>query len=94
MDAIADHIWESTIVGLAAAFLAFVFRRNGASVRYWIWFAAAMKFLVPFAAVAAVVDALPLPHANAVTSGAPFSDGAIPTPTSRAQPARPPATRS
>src|SRR5687767_4791903 len=70
MDAIADHIWESTIVGLAAAFLAFVFRRNSASVRYWIWFAAAMKFLVPFAAVAAVVDALPLPHGNAVTSGA------------------------
>ncbi len=70
MDAIANHIWESTIVGLAAAFLAFAFRRNSAAVRYWIWFAAAMKFLVPFAAVAAVVDALPLPHANSVASGA------------------------
>jgi beta-lactamase regulating signal transducer with metallopeptidase domain len=57
-------------VGLAAAFLAFAFRRNSAAVRYWIWFAAAMKFLVPFAAVAAVVDALPLPYGNAVMSGA------------------------
>jgi TonB family protein len=61
MDAIANHIWESTIVGLAAAFLAFAFRRNSAPVRYWIWFAAAMKFLVPFAAIAAAARAFHLP---------------------------------
>ena len=53
MDAAVDHIWQSTIVVLAASALTMAFRRNSATVRYWIWFAAAMKFLVPFAALAA-----------------------------------------
>ena len=59
MDAIANHIWQSTIVGLAAAVLALMLRNNGASVRYWIWFAAAMKFLVPFAALTAAANVHP-----------------------------------
>ena len=63
MDAIASHIWQSTIFAAAAAVLALMFRNNRASVRYWIWFAAAMKFLVPFAALTAVANALPLPQA-------------------------------
>ena len=62
MDALANHIWQSTIVGVAAGMLALLFRNNSASVRYWIWFAAAMKFLVPFAALTAVANALPLPQ--------------------------------
>jgi bla regulator protein BlaR1 len=70
MDAIANHIWQSTIVGLAATVLALMLRNNGASVRYWIWFAAAMKFLVPFAALTAVANALPLPQAPSVAIGA------------------------
>ena len=61
MDAAADHIWQSTIFALAAAALTLAFRRNSAAVRYWIWFAAAMKFLVPFAALAALANILPLP---------------------------------
>jgi len=70
MDAIANHIWQSTIVGLAAAVLALMLRNNGASVRYWIWFAAAMKFLVPFAALTAAANVLPLPQAPSVAIGA------------------------
>ncbi len=70
MDAAANHIWQSTLFGLAAAALTMAFRRNSADVRYWIWFAAAMKFLVPFAALAAVADALPLPQAPPVATGA------------------------
>ena len=70
MDAVANHIWQSTIVAMAAGILALVFRNNSASVRYWIWFAAAMKFLVPFAALTAVASALPLPRAPSVASGA------------------------
>src|SRR3989338_11549522 len=62
MDALANHIWQSTIVGVAAGMLALLFRNNSASVRYWIWFAAAMKFLVPFAALTAVANALQLPQ--------------------------------
>ena len=70
MDAAANHIWQSTIVAMAAAALTLAFRRNSASVRYWIWFAAAMKFLVPFAALAAATNAIPLPQAPPVASGA------------------------
>lgn len=85
MDVIGNHIWESTIFGLVAAALTLMCRRNSASVRYWIWFTAAMKFLVPFAALAASVDTLALPHAPAVARGAldaatvVFRSSAIPT---------------
>ena len=70
MDAIANHIWQSTIVGLVAAGVALMLRKNSASVRYWIWFAAAMKFLVPFAALTALGNVLPLPQAPLAASGA------------------------
>ena len=64
MDAIADHIWQSTIFAAAAGVLALMFRNNGASVRYWIWFGAAAKFLVPVAALTAVANQIPLPQAS------------------------------
>jgi bla regulator protein BlaR1 len=70
MDAAANHIWQSTIVALAAAGLTLAFRRNSAAVRYWIWFAAATKFLVPFAAIATVVTIVPLPEPSAAARGA------------------------
>jgi bla regulator protein BlaR1 len=85
MDAAASHIWQSTMVALAAAGLTVAFRRNSATVRYWIWFAAAMKFLVPFAALAAVATMLPLPRAPRVATGAfdaatvIFRSSAVPT---------------
>jgi len=64
MDAIADHIWQSTICAAAAGLLALVFRNNSASVRYWIWFAGAVKFLVPVAAFTAAANRIPLPQAT------------------------------
>jgi bla regulator protein BlaR1 len=62
MDALASHIWQSTIFALAAGALTWMFRRNGAPVRYWIWFAALMKFVVPIAALTAVANRIPLPQ--------------------------------
>ncbi len=62
MDAVANHIWHSTIFALAAGVLAWTFRGNNASVRYWIWFTAAVKFLVPLAALAALANRMPLPQ--------------------------------
>ncbi len=58
MDAAVDHIWQSTLVAGAAGALTLVFATNGAAVRYWIWFAASMKFLVPFAVVGAATARL------------------------------------
>src|SRR5262245_16652222 len=70
MDAIASHLWQSTIFAVTAAMMAWVFRPNCASVRYWMWFAASAKFLVPLAALAAFADQIPLPRAPAAASAA------------------------
>jgi beta-lactamase regulating signal transducer with metallopeptidase domain len=45
--AVIDHLWQSTWFALAAALLVLVFRGNSASVRFNIWLAASLKFLVP-----------------------------------------------
>jgi uncharacterized protein (TIGR03435 family) len=47
--AVANHLWQSTVVAGVAGVLALMLKRYGAHVRYWIWFAASVKFLVPFA---------------------------------------------
>ncbi len=44
----ANHLWQSTIFALAAALLTLALRKNRAQLRYWIWLAASLKFLVPF----------------------------------------------
>lgn len=46
---IAAHLWQSTLVLVAAWGLTLACRRNAAAIRYWIWFAASAKFLVPLA---------------------------------------------
>lgn len=43
------HLWQSTLVLLGAWLLAWACRNNAAAVRYWIWFVASAKFLVPLA---------------------------------------------
>jgi beta-lactamase regulating signal transducer with metallopeptidase domain len=43
------HLWQSTLVLLGAWVLARACRNNAAAVRYWIWFVASAKFLVPLA---------------------------------------------
>src|SRR5215467_14446142 len=44
----ANHLWQSTLCGGAAWVLTLSVRRNRAVVRYWLWLAASLKFLVPF----------------------------------------------
>jgi uncharacterized protein (TIGR03435 family) len=50
-DAVLAHVWQSTLVAGAIALVALAFRRAPAWTRYWIWFAASLKFVVPFAAL-------------------------------------------
>ena len=50
---IGDHLWQSTLVAAAGALLAAALRSTRADVRYWIWLAASVKFLIPFAALTA-----------------------------------------
>ena len=46
--AIGNHLWQSTLVALAAAALTLALRRHNARVRYIVWLAASAKFLLPF----------------------------------------------
>ena len=48
---LADHLWQSTLCVGAAWLLTLALRKNHAGVRFWVWFAASVKFLVPFAAL-------------------------------------------
>jgi bla regulator protein BlaR1 len=46
--ALVNHLWQSTVVAAAAWLLTLALRKNQARVRYWVWMAASVKFLVPF----------------------------------------------
>lgn len=52
--AILDHLWQSTFVALLIGILTILFRNNSASVRHAMWFAASLKFLLPFSLLALV----------------------------------------
>jgi beta-lactamase regulating signal transducer with metallopeptidase domain len=54
ISAVLDHLWQSTLLAVAIAALAVAFRNARASVRYGLWLTASLKFLVPFAAFAAL----------------------------------------
>ena len=49
-----NHLWQSTVCAGAAAILARMCRNAGAHIRYGVWLAASLKFLVPFSLLAAL----------------------------------------
>lgn len=49
-----DHLWQSTLFAAAVWLVARTVRTNAARVRYWLWFAASMKFLVPISVLVSV----------------------------------------
>jgi beta-lactamase regulating signal transducer with metallopeptidase domain len=51
MTALADHLWQSSLFALAAGLLTLALRGNAARIRFWLWFAASLKFLLPFTAL-------------------------------------------
>jgi bla regulator protein BlaR1 len=51
---LVNHVWQSTALIGVAALVARALRRNSARVRYWVWFAASLKFLVPFSALVGI----------------------------------------
>ena len=54
MNAVLNHLLQSTLFAGLAALLAFLFRKNFARIRYWLWVAASLKFLVPFSLLLAL----------------------------------------
>ena len=59
--ALGDHLWQSTLVAAAAAALCLLLRGYGAHVRHAIAAVASLKFLMPFALLAAIGGWLPWP---------------------------------
>src|SRR5687767_15260954 len=55
---LANHLWQSTLFAVAVGLLTLMFRRNRASVRYWLWFSASVKFFIPFTVLMALGDRL------------------------------------
>ena len=53
---ISNHLWQSTAFAAALALVALEFRRNRAEVRYWLWWTASLKFLLPFSIVIAAAS--------------------------------------
>jgi bla regulator protein BlaR1 len=45
---LANHLWQSTLFAITAGLLTLVLRKSRARVRYGLWLAASVKFLVPF----------------------------------------------
>jgi bla regulator protein BlaR1 len=48
LPALFNHVWQSTVFAAAAGLLTLALRKNRAQVRYCLWLAASLKFLVPF----------------------------------------------
>ena len=58
--AVGNHLWQSTIVAIAAGLLTLALRRNHARARYWLWLAASIKFLIPFSLLVFIGSRLPI----------------------------------
>jgi bla regulator protein blaR1 len=57
---IANHLWQSTAFVLVVGLLTRLFGNNRARVRYSLWLAASVKFLIPFSALMALSSLMPL----------------------------------
>ena len=55
---LANHLWQSTLFAGTAALLVVCLRRNPARLRFRLWFAASLKFLLPFWALSALGESL------------------------------------
>ena len=60
--AIANHLWQSTLVAVSAGILTLALRKHHARARYWLWLAASLKFLVPFSVLVALGRSLAWPR--------------------------------
>jgi len=54
MNAIVAHLWQSTVCVAVAWLLTLTLKNNAARVRYRVWMAASVKFLIPFSLLTAL----------------------------------------
>ena len=93
VSALLNHLWQSTVCAGAVAVLAVVLRKNSAHVRYRLWFAASVKFLIPFSLLVHVgmnvgwitspparPAVIPMPPIQSVASPPPVAASAVTSP--------------
>ena len=56
--ALANHLWQSTVVTGIAWLLSLSLRKNHARMRYWVWMIASVKYLIPFSLLIAAGESL------------------------------------
>jgi bla regulator protein BlaR1 len=66
--ALGNHLWQSTLFAAFAGLLTLLLRKNHAGVRYWLWLAASLKFLLPFSLLISLGNYLS-PASNSGSSG-------------------------
>jgi bla regulator protein BlaR1 len=59
MTAVANHLWQSTLFALVVWLVALALKNQRAQIRYALWLAASVKFLIPFSLVAAAAAWIP-----------------------------------
>ncbi|HSE41975.1 MAG TPA: M56 family metallopeptidase, partial [Acidobacteriota bacterium] len=55
-----NHLWQSTIFGILALAAILILRRAPARVRYVLWIAISLKFLIPSSAIVSIISFLGL----------------------------------
>lgn len=86
---LADHLWQSTLVAVAAGLLTLILRQHRARARYWLWLVGSLKFMVPFSLLVSIGKSIKwLHHSTPAASpalyfamkeiGQPFTQAAAP----------------
>jgi len=73
---VLNHLWQSTVCVGIAGLLTLLLHHHSARIRYGLWFAASLKFLVPFSVLVRLGQAIAPPHVAAQLLG---SSGLTPT---------------
>jgi bla regulator protein blaR1 len=64
---LANHLWQSTLCVAAVWGLTLALSKNRAAMRYWLWLAASVKFLIPFSLLLGMGGQLGWRSAPAIT---------------------------
>src|ERR1051325_5870304 len=70
---IGNHLWQSTLFVIIAGLLTLFLRKNHARVRYWVWLAASLKFLIPFTLLSWIGSRLAWAHVPTRTNAGLYS---------------------
>ena len=79
---VLDHLWQSTCIAGALGLATWALRSHGAHVRHALWFAASVKFLLPFSLLITLGAQIHLPSSAAAPAlgqiVTPFTSGSAP----------------